>query len=337
MSKRWRAVLVGLGKIGVGYADDPIAARHSRFTSHAQVLEGHPRFEWVGAVDIDELARARAARRWPHVSVASRIDELGLGEPPHVLVLANPPHGRIDIVASVPGLRGLIVEKPIASGYAEAARFAAMCRARGLVVQINLWMRADRGLRDLRKNLERHVGNVRAIFGLYGNGLANNGTHLVDLMRCMFGEPSGAFALEAPRFDPGLPIDGDANLAFAVRWPYGPLATVQTIDYSAYRELALDVWGDAGRVSIQAQGLVIQRYPIVPNRALSDAREIAVDAPERLMGASGDALLAMYDDLAESLDAGREPISSIESALKTAMLIAEIRGDADKRPSRSTQ
>lgn len=327
--RRWRTVLVGLGKIGAGYADDPKMTGGQAVVCHAQALDAHARFEWIGAVDPDLAARARFARRWPHVPVAADMADLALPEPPEVLVLAGPPETRTPRVAAAAALKGLMLEKPVAANLDDAIALAAACAARGIVAQVNLWMRFDRSLRALGDGLAREIGVPRAIFGLYGNGLANNGTHLVDRLVAWLGLPAGVSALGPPRLDPGLPLRGDANVDFALHWPGGPLATVQTIDYAAYRELSLDLWGDRGRLCVQAQGLFVQSYPRVANRALSGAHEIAVDAPRALAGASGDAFPAAYDDLADALDGRKAPLCTLDAALATAKLVHTIRCAAD--------
>ena len=37
-------------------------------------------------------------------------------------------------------------------------------------------------------NLNKDIGKIQSAFGLYGNGLNNNGTHLIDWSRMFLGE-----------------------------------------------------------------------------------------------------------------------------------------------------
>ena len=59
-----RAILIGAGKMGVGYAQDPVMAKHYRYASHGQVLAAHPEFSWEAVVDVSSEARERARSLW---------------------------------------------------------------------------------------------------------------------------------------------------------------------------------------------------------------------------------------------------------------------------------
>mgnify|MGYP001412936739 CR=1 FL=1 len=57
-----------------------------------------------------------------------------------------------------------------------------------LPVLVNYWRRADRLFQALAAGgLTEHVGSPQAVFGLYGNGLVNNGGHLIDFLRMLLG------------------------------------------------------------------------------------------------------------------------------------------------------
>ena len=69
---------------------------------------------------------------------------------------------------------------------------------RNLLVQVNLLRRADECFRELAAGrMVELIGRLQAAQGLYGNGLINNGTHMVDLVRMLFGEVEEAKAVNA--------------------------------------------------------------------------------------------------------------------------------------------
>lgn len=325
MSARpFRTALVGLGRMGAGYADDPVMARHYPYATHAQVLRGHPRFAWAAAVDPAEGARSAARGRWGVPLVAAGAADLPPDAGVEVAVIATPPEARLGIVEALPDLRAVIVEKPL--GGPEAARaFLDSCARRGILVQVNLWRRADPGFRDLAAGgLRARVGAVQAGFGLYGNGLRNNGTHLVDFVRMLLGEVEAVEAL-GPAVSPAhLPLAGDVELPFALWVRGGPLVACQPLDFTRYREVGLDLWGTEGRLSILQEGLVPLRFPKVPNRAMSGEGEVASDAPEPVPSTVGVALRHLYDDLARALDGGAEPVSPAGSALRTEAAVEAV-------------
>ena len=338
MRSRLRTVLVGLGRIGVSYSDDPLVRRHFRYATHADVLAAHPAFEWGGSVDPDAAALARFATRWNVPHRATSMAELQKVYEPEVLVIATPPSARLEIVRSCPTLKAVLCEKPLGNKRDDATAFLHFCDERGISVQVNFWRRTDALMQRLAKgDLATLAGRPQAIHGIYGNGLLNNGSHLIDLCRMLFSEVGAIRVLGPVRRGEPLPLAGDVDVGCLLRFVDGAEAILQVVDFHQYREVGLDVWGDQGRVEIWNEGLTVRVSQRGAHRALSGAREIAVDSPAAMQSAAGEALFAMYDNLAAAI-AGEQPLaSSGTSALRTAAVVetimsAAIAGDANERP-----
>ncbi len=332
MSGRIGTVLVGFGRIAAGYASDPLTARHYRFATHAQVLSSHPSFRWEAVVDASEEARIEARTEWKVPAVAARVEELEESLRPALAVIATPPAARLEIVERMPSLRAVLVEKPLGRTVAEAERFLEHCRGRGILVAVNYWRRADRLFRDLAAGRLRDlVGEPQAAFGLYGNGLLNNGSHLVDFVRMLLGEVTEATATGPSR----TAAPADPEPPFQLRIGNGSLVAVQPLDFGRYREVSLDIWGTTGRLSILNEGLTILHAPGAPHRALEAAREVAADAPVQLESTVGEALYALYENLAAAFG-GKEPLASPgDSALRTERLIEAIHDSQERLPDSS--
>lgn len=325
MTARLRTALIGFGKMAQGYAADPAMARHYRYAAHAQVLVEHPAFEWHAVVDPDAQAQAIARDDWRVIDTAATAAGLADREAIEVAIIATPPHTRLDLVDALPNLRAVLVEKPLGVDAASAARFLEICAARDILVQVNLWRRADDRFRELAGGgLERLIGAPRAVAGFYGNGLSNNGTHMVDMLRMFFGEVDSVQRLgSAPPFREG-PIDGDVNPVVALEMRGGLVATLQPMRFHEYRENGLSIWGAEGRLDILNEGLTLHHFPRVANRAMSGEHEIAADAPEALASTAGEALYRMYDNLAAAIDGREELWSTGASALVTSRVVEAI-------------
>jgi len=104
-----------------------------------------------------------------------------------------------------PKLKGVLCEKPLSANPDDAWAFVDFCRARGILLQVNLWRRCDPFLAAdwQQENSPRSSVNRQIVRGVYGNGLLNNGTHLVDLCRMLFGEVVGVRPARAPFSGPG--------------------------------------------------------------------------------------------------------------------------------------
>jgi predicted dehydrogenase len=318
--------LIGFGKMAQGYAADAAMARHYRYAAHAQVLAGHPAFEWLAVVDPDTDARAAARTQWNVAHVAADAAGLGdLAQTIEVVVLATPPQARLAILDRLPNLRAVLVEKPLGVRLEDSRAFLEACARRKILVQVNLWRRADDAYRGLAGGgLARLVGRTQAAAGVYGNGLKNNGTHMIDFARMLFGEIESIQCVGPGNPFAEGPIAGDRNPAFVLAMRSGVVVSFQPLRFAHYRENGLVVWGEHGRLDVLNEGLTMLHYPRAANRAMSGEHEIASDAPVALQPTVGSALYRMYDNLADAL-AGRDDLwSPGESALQTERAVDTI-------------
>jgi len=328
MSAPAPTVLIGFGMIGAGLADDRKMATYFDYASHAQVLRDHPGFEWQAVVDPAPAAQA-AARDWGVPVVAADIHELPANLHPKVAVLACGPGPRAAILAALSGIKLAIVEKPVGIDGATAAQLMADCAARKIAVQVNLFRRADATTRALAAGgLVDRIGDVQAIFGVYGNGVHNNAVHMIDLIRLLAGEVVAVQALGPVSPQANAPIANDGNVAFALTLDNGVIAALQPVDFTHYREVGLDIWGTAGRLEVMQEGLVMRAAPRAKHRALDNAFEVATDAAQPLENTYGRALYAMYENAAAHLCHGETLVSPGESALINELIVDAIAASA---------
>jgi len=326
-TRRFKTAVIGFGKMGAGYAADPAMARYYPYATHAQVLADHERFEWIAVVDPNPDAQDAARRQWSVENVAATVTDLGdIAEEIEVAILATPPDSRLAILDGLPNLRAVLVEKPLGLDVDQANLFLDECRQRGILVQVNIWRRADEMFRRLAAGLlSDRIGRVQVASFFYGNGLLNNGTHMVDFARMLFGEVKSVQRINVFQSFVEGPIAGDSNQAFAVEFVDGGSASFLPLRFSAYRENGVIIWGARGRFDILNEGLVLACYPQRSNRAMTGEREVAADAAELMPSTVGKALYEMYTNLSQALSGTADLVSSGVSALLTSQLIECIR------------
>jgi predicted dehydrogenase len=318
---RWRTALIGFGKMAAGYASDPRQNRWFRYSTHAQVLAEHPRFDWQVAIDPAESARSQAVANWPVPHAAERIQDHPGADEIEVAVIATPPDARMDLIEAMPALRAMLVEKPLGVNLEQARRFLDACEQRNIQVAVNLPRRYDPQLQALANGgLVATWGAAQAVFGVYGNGLRNNGTHLIDLVRMLFGEvQSLSVPAGAQRFTEG-PINGDCNAPFTLNMANGLTVMVQPLVFQHYREVGLDIWAEQGRLQLLNETLLEHASPRAENRQLSAAHEIAHDHQSAHTLGLSSALYAAYDNLAGALAGEVALACSGEQAFKTMQI-----------------
>lgn len=279
-----RTVIVGFGKSA--HVD---AKMRRFFPKGAHHLNMDPPFELVGVADRNVRVFENAAEvRWGHM-LTTEVADLARLEP-EVAVLAIPPEGRAEVLAALPSVRAIMLEKPLGPPSVREP-LLELIEKRKIVTQVNYWRRGDPTLRALPD-----IGRPQAAFGLYGGGLRNNGSHLVDLYRMLVGEIDGTSS--------GLHIHG--------------------LDYRHYREVSLDIWGERGRIAIENEGLLIRHYARQYHRGLEGAAEIDCECPSLLPCRVGEALPALYANLARGITDGEELLSPLSSALKTEEVLDKL-------------
>lgn len=320
-NKKLRTIIVGFGKIGAGYADDPVMAKYFKYATHAQVLNEHPGFLWDACIDPSPAAREMAKDRWGITHAVASIAELPEGYQPDVVVVATPPSDRAMIIDAFPNAKAFVLEKPLANSAAEGAELMRKCHSRGSLVQVALWRRADSGLRLLVEGgLERRIGQIQSITGVYGNGVRNCGIHMIDMVRMLAGEVRSVQALSGKKASCG-PLDGDADIPFHLELLSGVPVCYMPIAFSNYRENSLEVWGTEGRISILQEGLVAKAYFKRANRAMRGEWEIDGDVYESLETTPGHAFYDLYTNLAEAISGEAGLWSSGESALRSEAVL----------------
>jgi len=323
MQQKFSTALIGFGKMASGYASDSAMARFYPYATHAQVLRDHPAFDWKIVVDPNPSACNNARDEWMVPMVVSSLDELeDATSCIEVVVVATPPDCRFEILDKFPNVKAVLVEKPLGTDLASSNKFIDECDRRGILVQVNFWRRADKEFRALADGkLRELVGNVQSVFGVYGNGLHNNGIHMIDMVRMLIGDTKTVQRINVLKSFREGPILNDANCAFAMETEQGIPAVFLPVSFSHYRENGLSIWGERGRLDILNEGLCIQYYERTNNRGMLGEYEVSADKPILLSSTVGHALFEMYSNLADTLYGVDKLWSSGVSGLRTTKIV----------------
>ncbi len=321
-----RTLVLGFGAIASGLGRDEKMARYFDFACHAQALAAHPGFDWRGVVDPAPSAQADARDNWQVPQVTAEVADAVQAVRPEVVILAAPPGARAAAVAAMPDLKAVLLEKPLSGPEDnDGDDLAAICAERNIPVLVNYWRRADRLSRTLASGgLVERIGRPQAVFGLYGKGLANNCSHMIDFVRMLIGEVATVQALGPARAAADSSVPGDQALPFALTLEDGQVASFGTVDFAHYREVGLDIWGETGRLQFLLEGLSTTVFPRAENRGLENADEISPDAGEMLEPTVTDSLYRIYDNLAAVALGSATPWSPLSSALVNARIVDRI-------------
>ena len=330
-----RTIVVGFGQIASGLEADAKMAAHFKYATHAQVLNDHPNFDWLGVVDPSDEAQSTARDKWNVPHVGDDLADIIAKTDPEVVIITAPPEARLSVINQCPNLKSAFVEKPLNLGGDEGDELVDACIKRGINLQVNFWRRGDQLFRELAaERLATLVGTPEAIFATYGNGLRNNASHMIDFIRMLLGEITAVQAggPASPLENPPLP--GDVHVAFSANLERGATVAIQPIDFTNYREIGLDIWGSLGRLTILQEGLSIRHYPVTENRALENEQEINSDVGTAIESTVSTALYNLYDNLYAATVEDAPLASSGTSAIRTENIINAVLSSADRSGER---
>ena len=174
---------------------------------------------------------------------------------------------------------------------------------------------------------------MQAAFGLYGNGLKNNGSHLIDWARMFLGEVIWVQTIADGKSLNEGPLNNDLNVPFLLGFKNDNILMVQKLEFKFYREILLDFWGEKGRLLFTQEGLISSNLRTTKHRYSRNDFEISSDQHDfKLMGQS-DAMYNMYSNLSEAIFSN----VALRSDLNNAFIVMKIINNIEKSFSKNDE
>jgi UDP-N-acetyl-2-amino-2-deoxyglucuronate dehydrogenase len=190
----YRAAIIGCGSIAA---------------AHARAYQSVPGIELVAAADPVERVRGAFQEKFALPRTYAEAEEMLRNEPLDFISIClwHPLHAEFTLRAAERQPKAILCEKPMATCLAEADAMIAACEARGVKLAIGHQRRYNRSWTRARELLaEGAIGTPVLVTVQTGDGLLNCGTHVVDGIRYMLGDPEtewvfGAVERQTDRFE----------------------------------------------------------------------------------------------------------------------------------------
>jgi predicted dehydrogenase len=320
--KKYRAAVIGCGRIGSEVADDP---KFKSVYAHAHAYAVSPRTDLVALCDADQSKLKRAAERWKVAACYNDPNELLAKERPDIVSICTPDethHALISAALASPATRAVLAEKPIALTLPDATELIGSAAERGIILAVNYSRRYANNHRQLRDWLRNGgIGEIRSVMGTYTKGTLHNGTHWFDLARFLIGEVVqvwGFNVLQEESNDPTL----DAVLKFTE----GTIAHLVGCDANSFSVFEMDLIGRDGRVRIVDSGNMIETYDVGPSRYYVNYNEATLR--ERREGGMEDTTLNAVENLVECIDKHCQPLCTGNDAIAALAIASAVRESA---------
>lgn len=265
--------------------------------------------ELAAVCDVDEARAVGGAERFGVPPYTDHREMLTV-ERPDIVSVCTPVDSHLQVVrdAVAAGVRAVFCEKPIAATVTEADEIIRLCGEKGVVLLVDHQRRFDPLHHAVRELVAGGLGRVQQATCYYTAGVLNTGSHLVDLLRFLFGDLDWVTGRHS------YPDDGreDPNVDGWVAFKNGLVASVQGCDSSAYNIFEVAVLGERGRVTLTHGGLQARFEEAVESGRFGGYRELRPAPLPFAVASSGEFMLNAVEHLLDCVENGTRPLCSGE-------------------------
>lgn len=156
-----------------------------RAEAHIKAYEGIDEIHLNAVCDKNETRLNEYGKRFKIPALYTDFEEMLEKEHPDILHIVTPPATRevpIETAARF-GVKGIIVEKPIALNQIQVRKIKETVQRTGIKIAVNMQRRYFKSCQDLKKVLdERKIGDIYFIRCVAKGNILSWGPHLIDLM-----------------------------------------------------------------------------------------------------------------------------------------------------------
>ncbi len=322
----YRAGIIGCGRIAAGFDDDP---RRGYVSTHAGAYIRTPGIELAALCDVDAARVQRSGDKYQVRGRYTDFREMLAHERLDLVSVCtwNDSHREIVEAAAAAGARTIFCEKPLADSLPAADAMVRACKRAGVLLLVDHQRRFDRFHQQIRESLHQgRLGRIQQVTCYYTAGITNTGSHLLDLLRFLFGEVDWVQAI--PSRNPSANPQ-DPNLDGWLQFREGPLAALQACDVRDYTIFELNVLGTLGRLRVMSHGFDAQFEEARDSSHFAGYRELyPAKAPLDFDG-SREFMLQAVNHLLGCLEGRDRPLCTGEDGRAALELICALRQAAE--------
>jgi predicted dehydrogenase len=308
--KNYRSAVVGLGQVGLLFDSD---ARRSGVWTHFTAYERLSKhLDLVAVCDPDRSRQELAKQRRTTLRCYDSLQELLDGEQLDIVSLCTPPEFHAEQIVLCAGrVKAVICEKPLSTDSQSARCALEACRNTGTLLVVNYYKRFDGMVPSAKAWLDDgRIGRVKLVNGIFCGPLGAVGSHMVDLLRFLFGE---------------LKIENHASRAddrysILLQTESNTLVHLHNVGPREEFIFEMDAIGEEGRIRLLNNCVDCEFLRYRDSDRYSGYRELYPVPPQTPKMA--ERFLPLFLETVEALRGERQTLSSDgENALRTQLLI----------------
>lgn len=323
----YRAAIIGCGRIASTFARDK---KRKGIVTHAQAYLANPRMDLVAASDVDEERLREFGSDWRVKNLYTDYREMLRKEKIDIVSVSVPTslHYQICRDAVRAGVRAIFCEKPMMASLREADKFKKEVPLDQIVFAVNHSRRWDAFEQKIAAVIRSgEIGTIQTLDAYYTAGIANSGSHLLDLIFMLTGET----AVSVQAFPPRVPAK-DPTVDVVLGMKSGFRCYLHALQVQNYLMFEVDIYGTLGRIRITNSGFSVESWAAKPHRVFSGYRELV-----RIKSSFGEAyrnvLPNAVADLVKALDKKQKVQSGFREGAQTLEVISAVHASLKNKNS----
>lgn len=330
---KYSAAVVGCGRIGCGFDDDP---KRKYIATHAGAYNLVEDTKLVALVDSDIEKLKKYGQKFNAGGRYTDYREMLEGEQPDIVSICtwNSTHHEIITESVKSGVKAIFCEKPITDNLETAEAAVRLCEDNKVLLFIDHQRRFDEMHQEVRDYIsEGMLGRIQQASFFYTTGIANTGSHMFDLLRFFLGDVEWVSAVESMNKSPNK---SDPNLDGVLKFKNGVFCSIHACDVKDYLIFELDILGGGGRIRITNSGFDLDYFKVDESEFFRGYRELLKTDPPIKTDRPRNFMVNGVKHIVKCLDGKDKPLSSGVDGLKALELICAFHESAKKGGERVT-
>lgn len=269
MPKKFKAGIIGAGKIGFGYTLDPLK---NWISSHLQAYHSHPDFEPVAICDINKAKLKTAKSYLPSLRVYASWKEMLKKEKIEILSICVSPKLNLEVCESsfLKNIKAAILEKPLARDIQAGRRIIRALESKKVIAAVNYFRRWQKTFWDSKDIIHSgKIGKILKVNACYPNGIWAGGSHMIDALHYLLGNFSKVLALSKTKVE---------HINDSIYSVFGYISDIEVylcgFKKRNFNIFNIEIWGTEGRIIISDFGKKVILEQAVASRRFSQQREL---------------------------------------------------------------
>lgn len=321
--KNYKAAVVGCGNIGASVGNYNKAVQPG---THAGAYQLNKKTKLAVLVDVDKAQLEKAKKYFPGVPQYTDAEKMYKEIKPDIVSIATPTKHHYDnvMLAAENKVPIILCEKPIADDIQKAKEMIAACKKSGSRLFINHMRHFDPLLLKWAERVRGgHIGDVYQGNAFYYNGLYNNGTHLLDMLRMFMGEVDWVSA----RYNKNTSNKpDDLNVDGMIVFKNGALVSLQSLSKN-YGFFGFRIFGETGLVNVRNLCFEVEYRKKINNKNYKGFYEL--DKKIKKEGKNRSYIKSVINYLVSYADGKEKAISTGEDGLAVLNILAAIKKSAE--------